>query len=158
MKKQKLKTPKARARSSRRNGRAVRPVPADHEQPDPLESALRAAARLAEPYAEEAEAIDNVIRFVRAHRHGQAAEVRLTDLLLALSIILGATDHALTQEERDMLAVLELSLGVPTCAGIVRVPGAAPLPLAIAPRRCVPRASCYPPTSTSPAPYVRLAA
>ncbi len=160
MKKQKPKTTKPRARRSSRDPRTTERLSADQEHPDPLESALGAAARLAAPYAEEAESIDNVIRFVRNHRHGQAAEVRLTDLLLALAIILGTTERDLTPEERDMLTVLELSLRLPTHAGMVRVPGAAAhLPLAIAPRRCAPRASCCaPPSSPSPAPYVRLAA
>lgn len=152
MKKQKPKTTKPRARSSIHDSRAVRrPL-------DPLESALGAAARLAEPYPEEAEAIDNVIRFVRDHRHGHAAEVRLSDVLLALSTILGATDHALTPEERSMLGILEVSLGIPASAGMVRLPGsAAHLPLAHAPRRHPHRAS-YASAPISPFPHVRFAA
>jgi hypothetical protein len=158
VKKQKPKTIKPPARCGSRDLHAQRRPAAEHEHHDPLESALGAVAQLAAPYAEEAEAIDNVIRFVRHHRHGRPAEVRLTDVLLALSILLGAIDRDLTPEEREMLAVLELSLRLPTRAGIVRLPGApVELPLAIALRRRAMRArGC--PSSTSAIPSVRFAA
>jgi hypothetical protein len=159
MKKQRSKTSRPCARSSSRAQRTVRRPAIDRTPPDPLESALAAAARLAEPYPEEATSVDNVIRFVRDHRHGQPAQVRLSDVLLALSLILGATDRKLTPEERDMLAVLEFSLGTSARAGTVCVPGAAArLPVEIATRRCARRASRRVPTSFTSLPYVRLTA
>ena len=135
LKKPKTKTAKTMIRRSARAPQATQPLRSDYnaDQNDPLEAALAAAALLAEPYPEEAEAIDNVIRFVRDHRHGRLAQVRLRDVLLALSIILAATDHALTPEERDMLGVLELALVPLARAGSVCVPStAAHLPRSVA--------------------------
>ena len=83
MKKQKNQRSTPRLRNEKRDSREPRTADVG---PDPLESALGMAARIAEPYPEEAEAIENVIRFVRGHRYGRPGDVQRTDVLLALSI------------------------------------------------------------------------
>jgi hypothetical protein len=148
-----------RARSVRHQRATPLRADRDHEQSDPLESALAAAALLAEPYPEEAESIDNVIRFVRDYRHGRLAEVRLSDVLLALSIILGATDHDLTPEERDMLRALELALSPLTRTDSVCVSSAAALlPLSIAAAGRAPAHRHHASLHLNASPYARLAA
>jgi hypothetical protein len=145
---------------------------------DPLESALGMAARIAEPYAEEAEAIENLIRFVRGHRDGQPGDgrpgdgppgdrppgdrppggVRRTDVLLALSILITALDREPTPEERMMFAFLDALLGVPP-RGVPAVPASVPPYVAsVAPQRPRPRVSRYAPTSSPPVPNIPLTA
>ena len=160
LKKPKTKTAKTKIRRSARASQAT-PLRSDYndDQNDPLETALAAAALLAEPYPEEAEAIDNVIRFVRDYRHGRLARVQLRDVLLALSIILGATDHDLTPEERDMLDVLEITLAPLARAGSVCVPDAAarqPLSVTAMGRALLETPPA--PLLLTPFPFVRLAA
>lgn len=160
MKKPKPKTAKTMRRRPARNSQPT-PLRPDTEQDrsDPLEAALAMAALAAGPYPEEAESIDNVIRFVRDYRHGRFAEVQLRDVLLALSIILGATDHDLTPEERDMLGVLELALAPLARAGSACVPAAAAhLPLSVATMGRAPIDRHHAPLPLASLPYVRIAA
>ena len=158
MKKPKPKTAKTKIRSVRDS----QPTPLRRnydDRSDPLEAALAAAALLAEPYPEEAESIDNVIQFVRDYRYGRPAEVPLRDVLLALSIILSATDHDLTPEERDMLGVLELALVPLTRTGSVCIPGAVARPSpSIAAIGRAPLDRHHAPLPLTSFPYVRLAA
>lgn len=156
MKKHKPKTTQPRAqRASRAPCERCRTMAAAGS----LESAfdLDLVAQLAAPYAEEAEAIEHVIRCVRELRCGRPVQIRLADVLLALSILLSAIERDLTREERELLATLERSLRRHTRAGLVCLPDlAADLPLAIAARRRAACASC-PPIST-PTHATRIAA
>lgn len=58
-----------------------------------VEWALDVAAKLAAPYPEEVESVENVRRFVRLKLAGcPSAEVRLTDLMLTFGIIIAAIE------------------------------------------------------------------
>lgn len=155
MKKKKNRTANPRLGNVKRDPRPVA-HPRTATDSDPLESALGLAARIAEPYPEEAEAIENVIRFVRGHRHGQPGDVRRADVLLALSILITALDREPTPEEQQMFMFLDALLGVPP-RGAPVVPAAAP-PYASSvatPQRPRPLVSRYAPF---PVPHIRLAA
>lgn len=79
-----------------------------------LETALAAAARLAAPYPEEAEAIERVIRYVRSLSYGLPDRVQLRDVLLALSILWTAPHRAPTAEDLESYAFLEAALRICT--------------------------------------------
>jgi hypothetical protein len=81
---------------------------------DSIEWALDVAAKLAAPYPEEVEAIENVRAFVRAKLAGKPAEVRLRDLMLAFGIIIAAIDRDLTPDGRAVLAPIRVAFDVST--------------------------------------------
>jgi hypothetical protein len=160
MKKQQTKKSKPRLRIADRDPRAAAPLHAMAPGLDRLEEALGMAARIAEPYAEEAEAIERVIRFVRGHGRGEPRDIRLTDVLLALSILITATDRDSTPAERELFAFLDALLGVPP--RIAPVPMSATVPpyasnVAV-PQRPRPFADPYAPVSPFPVISPRLAA
>jgi hypothetical protein len=156
MKKQKNKRANPHVRRANRDSRATAQQRATAAAPEPLESALGMAALIAEPYPEEAEAIENVIRFVRGHRHGQLGDVRHSDVLLALSILITALDRDPTPEERQMFVFLDTLLGV-SPRGVRGVPATVqPYASSVAaPQRPRPLASHHVPMSSS---RTRLAA
>src|SRR5262245_48082730 len=156
MKKQKNKRPNPRLGNVKRDSRAPAHPRTPATDADPLESALGMAARIAEPYPEEAEAIENVIRFVRGHRHGQPGDVQRADVLLALSILITALDRDPTPEERQMFMFLDALLGGPPRGGPAAPATVPPYAWSVAtPQRPRPLASHYAPF---PVPHIRLAA
>jgi len=167
----KQKTPNPRVRPAHRDSRAAAWPSPGHAYPDTLESFLGAAARItlesalatvariAEPYPEEAEAIERVRRSVD-QLHGQPDDLQLADVLLAMSILICATDREPTPAERDLFAMLDAVLGVPARSYAVRVPSAAPhhVPIAMASQRRASLASRYASTPSFATPNVRHAA
>lgn len=102
--------------------------------PDCARDALDLAARIAEPYPEEAEAIERVTRFVRGHAAGEPLR---SDVLLALSILITAVDHDSTEEQQALFTLLDTLL-----AGSPRSAAASnPTVLPYVSRAAVPRPS-----------------
>ena len=93
---------------------------------DSIEWALDVAAKLAAPYPEEVEAIENVRAFVRAKLAWQAATVRLVDVMLTFGIIIAAIERDLEPEGRALLAPIGLAsrVSTPSLANVFRIPAA----------------------------------
>jgi hypothetical protein len=147
---------KKQKRSNRNPNRDSRAVAQSRTTPigsDPLESALGLAAKIAEPYPEEAEAIENVIRFVRGHRNGRPGDIRRADVLLALSILITALDREPTPEEQEMFVFLDVLLGAPPQRGPIVPATVPPYASSVAtPQRPRPLVSRYAPMSPSHVP------
>lgn len=90
-----------------------------HSLREAVERVLDAAALVAQPYPEEAEAVDRVHQWVR---HGRIAHVRVADVVLVLSIVLSAIERDLTPDEHEALALVDAAI-----RGVGRV-GTPPLP------------------------------
>src|SRR5687768_2770873 len=112
MKKQPNKKSKPRLQNAHRDPQVAAPPRATAPGLDRLEEALGMAARMVEPYPEEAEAIERVLRYVRGPGGEEVRDVGLADVLLALSILITALDREPTPEERQMFAWLDALLGV----------------------------------------------
>ena len=123
MKQQQSKKTQPRLRIAARDPRAAAPSRATAPDVERLEEALGMAARIAAPYPEEAEAIERVIDFVRAHGRGEPRDLQLEDVLLALSILITSLDRDITLEERELFAWLDAVLGVPQRAAPVPMTG-----------------------------------
>lgn len=160
MKKQQTKKSKPRRRNADRDPRTAAQPRATAPGLDRLEDALGMAARIAEPYPEEAEAIERVTRFVRGHGRGEPRDVRVADVLLALSILITAIDRDVTPEERGLFAFLDALLGIAPRVAPVPMPATVP-PYAssvVVPQRPRPFADPYAPVFPFPLTSPRLAA
>lgn len=121
-----------------------------------IDWALDIAAKLAAPYPEEVEAIENVRAFVRAKLEGKAARVRLADVLLTFGIIIAAIERDLTPDGRAVLAPFRLAVGVSAASlpNVFRIPAALELWEPAVTRHC-PGAHAVP---TRRIPHVRYVA
>jgi hypothetical protein len=89
-----------------------------------IDGALNAAAK-ASSYEEEWDAIANVREFVYDWLDGHRANVKLTDLLLVLGIILSAIEIDLGIDSSELLEPLRTLIDLPTYRpAVIRCPGA----------------------------------
>ncbi len=89
-----------------------------------IDGALNAAAK-ASSYEEEWDAIANVREFVYDWLDGRAANVKLTDVLLVLGIILSAIEIELGIDSSELLEPLRTLIDLPTYRpAVIRCPGA----------------------------------
>lgn len=93
---------------------------------DSIEWALDIAAKLAAPYPEEVEAIENVRAFVRAKLAGQAATVRLVDVMLTFGIIIAAIERDLDGDSRMLLKPVHFAVtnSFASLPKVIRIPAA----------------------------------
>jgi len=96
---------------------------------DSIEWALDIAAKLAAPYPEEVEAIENVRAFVRAKLAGQAATVRLVDVMLTFGIIIAAIETDLGPQSRVLLSPMHsvVTNSMASLPRVIRIPAASEL-------------------------------
>ena len=94
-----------------------------------IEWALDIAAKLAAPYPEEVEAIENVRAFVRAKLAGEAAKVRLVDVMLTFGIIIAAIERDLGPQSRMLLSPVHFAVtsSMASLPKVIRIPSAAEL-------------------------------
>jgi hypothetical protein len=94
-----------------------------------IEWALDVAAKLAAPYPEEVEAIENVRAFVRAKLGGQAAQVRLVDVMLTFGIIIAAIERDLGPQSRMLLSPVHFAVtnSMASLPRVIRIPSASEL-------------------------------
>jgi hypothetical protein len=103
--------------------------PLYHALRDSIEWALDIAAKLAAPYPEEVEAIENVRSFVRAKLANQPAQVRLVDVMLTFGIIIAAIERDLGPESRTLLAPMHFAVtnSMASLPRVIRIPAASEL-------------------------------
>lgn len=96
---------------------------------DSIEWALDVAAKLAAPYPEEVEAVENVRAFVRAKLAGQSAQVRLVDVMLTFGIIVAAIETDLGPQSRVLLSPMHsvVTNSMASLPRVIRIPAAAEL-------------------------------
>ena len=89
-----------------------------------IDGALNAAAKLSS-YEDEWNAIENVREFVYDWLDGRAAYVKLTDLLLALGVILSAIEIEFGIDSAELLEPLRELIEMPShLPAVIRLPGA----------------------------------
>jgi hypothetical protein len=123
---------------------------------DSIEWALDIAAKLAAPYPEEVEAIENVRAFVRAKLAGEEAQVRLVDVMLTFGIIVAAIETDLGPQSRVLLSPMHsvVTNSMASLPRVIRIPAASELWERSVTQHC-PGAQAVP---TRRAPHVRYVA
>ena len=93
-----------------------------------IDWALDIAAKLAAPFPEEIEAIENVRTFVKARLVGRPAMVKIADLAITFAVLLTAIERDVLEHWRTALAPIRHVFGLKE-AGLraFRIPGAAEL-------------------------------
>jgi hypothetical protein len=91
---------------------------------DVIDGGLNAAGKIAS-YAEEWDAIENVREFVYDWLAGRRAYVKVSDLLVALGVILSAIEIELGIDSAELLEPLRAMLDVPSrLPAFIHLPGA----------------------------------